>query len=138
MTITLFRASKTTTLTILLLLLAGCRTAQKDVTEIDTILKTVSYDTSVPASPAPSKVQTTSLVEPIDTNTTMPDRVQSVQKIVSKGFRTTVGVVMFGVIKVVESALGNDDDDEDSTPRGKADQNLRQWIDERDRWRSDD
>lgn len=59
------------------------------------------------------------------------------------GLKTTAGVLLYGVFKVIESALGFDDDDDDDdydvyTPRGRADRNFNQWLDARERWREDD
>ncbi|WP_236625011.1 hypothetical protein [Rhodopirellula sp. SWK7] len=122
-----------------LILLAGCKTAPKDSSEIETILQSVAYDTTVPVTQVSYPAPNTASTEPIDTTTRFSDRVSSVHETVAGGLRATAGVVLFGAFKLVESALGfDDDDDDDSTPRGKADQNLNQWLDDRDRWRRGD
>ncbi len=114
----------------------GCHTARPKNPEFDTLLQSVTYDTSLPPLP---HAQTVSYVQPDSTETQDPDlqpEPRSIGKSVGDGVKATAALVVWGMIKVVESTLGFDDDkNDDSTPRGRADQDRDRWIADRDRWK---
>ncbi len=118
------------------LVFAGCKATRKDTAEMDTLLQTVSYDTTVPATPtsapAPALPQSTSA----SSGASLTEKAGAFRQSIGDGLRTAAGFLLLGVFKVFESALGLDDDD-DSTPRGRADRNFNQWLDDRAQWRRD-
>ncbi|KLU03003.1 hypothetical protein RISK_004973 [Rhodopirellula islandica] len=113
---------------------------------MDAILKTVVYDTSVPVIPAsfrdpntlptPSPTEAPSPEEKPSVTTTLTDRARSAGSFVGHGLRATVGLVVLGVFKIVESSLGLDDNN--STSTGTKDRAFNQWLDDRDQWRAAD
>ncbi|WP_231846268.1 hypothetical protein [Rhodopirellula baltica] len=127
-----------------MLVLAGCRSAPKDTSEMDAILKTVVYDTSVPVIPASFPVafssSTPATSEPAASapkpNVTFAERTKATGRFVGDGLKATAGLILLGGIKIVESSLGLGDDD--SPSYGSADRNFNQWLDDRDRWRKED
>ena len=119
----------------------GHRAVRKNTTETNTLLRTVSYETAAPTSPsAPPLQQPVELdwqqhASPVRTGTSLSEKAGSLAEFVGDGLKATVGFVFYGVFKIASATLGLDDKHEDSsTPRAKADRNLDQWIDERDRW----
>jgi hypothetical protein len=123
-----------------LLCLIGCKNANHSG-EMDSLLSTVSYDTSVPAATPPPSATPNSDNAAASSRTRFTEKANSLRQAVVDGLKTTAGVLLFGVFRVIESALGFDDDDDDYdvyTPRGRADRNFNQWLDARERWREDD
>lgn len=121
-----------------LLCLIGCK-ATHDNAEMDALLDTVSYETTVPAATPPVSTTAKSDLSVADSGARIAEKAGSLGQAVVDGLKVTAGVLLYGVFKVVESALGfDDDDDDDFTPRGRADQNFNQWLDLRDRWRRDE
>lgn len=121
------------------LCVTGCRVAKNDATDMDALLRTVSYDTSVPQA-SPSVLAAAKTQYPAaDAKTSFAEKAGSIRQAVSDGLKTTAGVLLYGVFKLVKSALrfDDDDDDDDCSPRGRADQRFNQWLDDRDRWRRD-
>ncbi|PHQ34518.1 hypothetical protein [Rhodopirellula bahusiensis] len=111
---------------------------------MDAILNTVVYDTSVPVIPAsyrdpgeysqsPAADTPAADAKPVATKT-FTDRARSAGAFVGHGLRATVGLVLVGTFKIVETSLGLND----STPRGRNDTAFNQWLDDRDRWRRED
>ena len=119
----------------------GCRTVRNDTTEIemDTVLQTVSYETSSPqeSRPRPADAPTRGPVADVGFN--FAEKAGSFGQAVGDGLKTAAGVLFLGVFKIIESSLGFDDcDDNDrDSPRGKADHSFNQWLDSRERWRRD-
>ena len=105
---------------------------------MDSLLRTVSYDASVPvASPPASAVAPTENV-PVNAGTNFAEKAGSLRQAVGDGLRNTAVVLLSGVFKIVESILDfGDDDDDDFSPRGGADRSFNRWLDDRDRWRRD-
>lgn len=128
------RRDKLRMLAICLCLVAGvgCRNPPRKNGEFQTLLQTVSYDSSAPAVPI-GEPNLPSPAPPTASNASPKfDPLWGVRK-VGVGI-TMVGCLMVcGVIKVVESALGIDEE-YDSTPRGAADRDLNQWVNTRDQW----
>jgi hypothetical protein len=135
---------QTTAVLVVMLVLAGCRSAPKDTSDMDAILKTVVYDTSVPVIPASFPVASSSSTpatsEPAASapkpKVTFAERTKAAGRFVGDGLKATAGLILLGSIKIVESSLGLGDDD--STSYGSADRNFNQWLDDRDRWRAND
>lgn len=119
----------------------GCRTTRSDTAEIDTLLHTVSYETSVPQASQSIPADAPSRGAVADVGTSFKEKAGSFGQTVRDGLKTTAGVLFLGVFKIVESSLGLDDDEKDDgdrdSPRGRADRRFNQWLDNRDRWRED-
>ena len=69
------------------------------------------------------------------------------KKILTLVSSTAIATVLLGATNVAQAwNMGNmmnpgewfDDDDDDHSPRGRADQSFNQWLDARDRWRRGD
>ncbi|WDQ15473.1 hypothetical protein [Rhodopirellula sp. P2] len=135
---------QTTAVLVVMLVFAGCRSAPKDTSEMDAILKTVVYDTSVPVIPASFPVayssSTPATSEPAASapklKVTFAERTKATGRFVGDGLKATAGFILLGGIKIVEASLGLGDDD--STSYGSADRKFNQWLDDRDRWRKND
>lgn len=119
--------------------LVGCRTTDEYTSDFDLLLKRVSYEV---ASSMPSKTLPTKRPK------SAPEASQSVgEKVAQKTNTVRRGVrrVSRSVTNFCRSAMekatlhlfewGDDDDEYDPTPRGKADRNFKQWLDDRERWR---
>ena len=123
----------------LLLGSTGCRSARSNDKELDVLLDTVSYDTTVPSVSPSAPAVATGQAAPSDSGFDLAEKAGAVRQAVGKGLKTVTGVLLFGVIKIVEGIFDfDDDDDDDHSPRGRADQNFNQWLDDRDRWRRGD
>jgi hypothetical protein len=111
--------------------------------EIESMISTVSYDTSVPSVFRSGPV--TLVAEASETPAIEePKPRRSIAQVTSDGFKATGAFLLYGTLKVALATLGLDDDDDDDdrdnvrTARGRADRNLNHWIDARDQWRRDE
>tara|TARA_R110002072_G_scaffold48705_2_gene133077 strand:- start:648 stop:1091 length:444 start_codon:yes stop_codon:yes gene_type:complete len=135
---------RTTSFLVGILVLVGCKSAPKEASDMDAILKTVVYDTSVPVIPASFPVaqspSTPMTSEPVATTpkpkVTIAERAGAAGRFVGDGLKATAGLVLLGGFKIVEASLGLGDND--STSYGSADRNFNQWLDDRRRWREND
>ncbi len=117
-----------------IVMFGGCAAPLRPNTDIDRLLRMVSYDTTV--SPAPP-VSTVPPSPPVFSKPSVAEQARTAGESVMDGLRTTVGFMFLGIFKIVESALDDDEADDCSTSRGKADRNLNQWLGDREQWRSD-
>jgi len=116
----------------------GCKATSKRDAEVDTLLRAVSYDTTVPPVEQGTPIEGVAPSSPVSSGISIKEKASSVGQIVTNGLKATAGLVLLGGFKIVESALGLDDDDDidGSTPRGRADRSFNGWVDDRERWRS--
>ena len=113
---------------------SGCRSAPRRDADVDTLLRAVSYDTTFPpASPTTPPADATP-ASPVRPSIKVGEKASSLRQTVGDGLKATAGLLLLGAFKIVESALGGDDD---STVRGEADSNFNRWLDDRERWRRD-
>lgn len=124
---------------------SGHRAIRKNTTETDTLLRTVSYETPATSAPSAPPPQPTAELDPhqraspVRTRASLSEKAGSLGEFVGDGLKATAAFVSYGVFKIALATLGLDDDkkEDSSTPRARADRNLNQWIDERDRWERD-
>jgi hypothetical protein len=121
----------------------GCKTAPPPDPDMTAILQTLTYDTTFPPITAvPPVTPMDDSVQPPQTQASVPRKTVSTPAKSEKpflgnirdGLRTAGALVMLGTINIFEAILGFDDEPADSSPRGQADQNLKHWLDDRDRW----
>ncbi len=115
----------------------ACATAPKPSGELDSLLRTVSYEN--PVAPVWEDEPTTTA----DVKRASPsfgaaflERARETRQSISNGVKATAGLLLLGVVSLIEASLGSDDDQEISyfTPRAQADRDLDHWVDDDARW----
>ena len=75
-------------------------------------------------------------LEQLKQQSSFANKARTVRVFVADGLKTTVGLVFYGMFKLIQNALDRDDKKEyENSPRGRADRNFDRWLEQRDRWR---
>ncbi|MEM9586658.1 MAG: hypothetical protein AAGA03_05205, partial [Planctomycetota bacterium] len=114
----------------------GCRSVRNDTTELDSLLRTVSYEVAEPSQLPSAQIMTQEQTVGLAAKQSISSRVRAFGGSVASGLSNLAGAMLKGVFVLVKSAFDSDDDDRST--RGRADRSMNQWIEERDRWREED
>ncbi|WP_145419446.1 hypothetical protein [Planctomycetes bacterium K23_9] len=109
----------------------GCKAAQKDEsTDLNSLLQTVSYEPSLPApSPTVAPAQPNQESTLADAGLDLSKKAVSFQRSVGKGMKSITRLLLRGVFKIAESALGIDDENEDVKIREETERHTERWYD---------